>query len=228
MSALKAAILAAVLVLGVVAVACAGGEQSPPAAGLDSIGLGDGEASPGGGAMGLLSYTVPCYVAQGGRRIVASSGCTVQVSNNGIMSFDNGSSATFASGAAASFASGSSASYASGSTLSVDTSLTLGGNSRIVGHTTYATAAPAVAVTGTALAPGAALQPVSMATAGTVPLTIPNAGRHICIWNTGSQAVTIADAGNQVLAGNFALGQYDVLCGFSDGTRFIETTRSNN
>lgn len=98
----------------------------------------------------------------------------------------------------------------------------------LVGHLRAATAAPAALVTGTALAPGALLQPVSMATAGTVPLTIPTAGRIICVWNTGSQGVTIADSGNQVLAGNVTLGQYDTLCGVSDGTRFLEIMRSNN
>lgn len=92
----------------------------------------------------------------------------------------------------------------------------------------FATGAPMAAVTGTVIAPSAVLHPVSMATAGTVPLTIPSAGRITCFWNTGSQGVTVADTGNQVLAGNFTLGQYDVLCGISDGTRFIEITRTNN
>lgn len=92
----------------------------------------------------------------------------------------------------------------------------------------FATGAPMVAVTGTVIAPSAVLHPVSIATAGTVPLTIPSAGRVVCVWNTGTQGVTIADTGNQVLAGNFTLGQYDVLCGISDGTRFIEISRTNN
>lgn len=92
----------------------------------------------------------------------------------------------------------------------------------------FSTGSPITAVTGTVIAPSAVLQPVSIATAGTVPLTIPGAGQYVCFWNTGSQALTVADTGNQILAGNFAMGQYDVLCGFSDGTRFIERSRSNN
>ena len=91
-----------------------------------------------------------------------------------------------------------------------------------------ATAAPLVGVASTEVAPTGLLQPVSMATAGTVPITIPPAGSVICIWNTGSEVVTIADTGNQVLTASAALGQYDVLCGISDGTRFIETSRANN
>lgn len=106
--------------------------------------------------------------------------------------------------------------------------LTLSGGLTAGGAVIYGTATPATVVTGTALAPGALLNPIAIATAGTVPLTIPAAGRYVCVWNTGSQAVTIADTGNQVMAGNFAMGQYDVLCGISDGTRFIEISRSNN
>lgn len=117
----------------------------------------------------------------------------------------------------------------SGCTIEVDSGGMMSFDGGIIkGHHILGTATPATVVSGTALAPGAARQPVSIATAGTVPLTIPSAGVTVCIWNTGSQAVTIADSGNQVLAGNFAMGQYDVLCGFSDGTRFIEINRSNN
>lgn len=164
--------------------ACSG--QKPNDVPLSPFGL---PTESTGGARGLLSYSVPCYVAQGGANIVAASGCTVSVESGGLLSFSGGA---------------------------------------IHGHTIYGTATPATVVTGTALAPGAFVQPITIATAGTVPLTIPSAGVRVCIHNTGSQAVTIADTGNQVLASNFAMGQYDVLCGFSDGTRFIETSRSNN
>lgn len=95
-------------------------------------------------------------------------------------------------------------------------------------HLKFGTAAPAAVVTGTAVAPAAVLQPITMATAGTVPITVPSAGRVVCMWNTGTQGVTVADNSTQQLAGAMTLGQYDVLCGISDGTRFIEITRSNN
>jgi len=179
------AALAAVFALaGMLAiVACEGASAPRSPFGLPT------EVPAAGGALGALSYAVPCYVAQGGASVVAASGCTVSIQSGGKLSFSGGA---------------------------------------IMGHTLYGTATPATVVTGTALAPGAFVQPITIATAGTVPLTIPSAGVRVCIHNTGSQAVTIADTGNQVLAGNFALGQYDVLCGFSDGTRFIETSRSNN
>jgi hypothetical protein len=38
----------------------------------------------------------------------------------------------------------------------------------------------------------------------------------------------IQDTGNQVLAGDLTLGQYDVLILWFDGTRWVEISRSNN
>lgn len=93
------------------------------------------------------------------------------------------------------------------------------------------TAAALTGVASTPIAPTGLLQPVAMATAGQVPITIPAAGRIVCIYNTGSQAVSIDDTTTQVLNSGgtpIALGQYDVLCGFSDGTRFIQFATSNN
>ena len=184
-STVAAAVFFAALCVPLVLVACTGGASAPPtpAPGGAPFGL-----PPGGQVQGLL-YSVPCYTAQGGASVVASSGCTISI-DGGVLEFTT--------------------------------------SGELEGHVIYATSTPATVVTGTALAPGAVMQPISIATAGTVPLTIPSAGVQFCVWNTGSQAVTIADSGNQVLAGNFAMGQYDVLCMFSDGTRLIERSRSNN
>lgn len=103
-----------------------------------------------------------------------------------------------------------------------------GGIELLKGPIVFGTSVPLAGVASTAVAPVGRLQPVSMATAGTVPITIPPAGQIVCIWNTGSQTVTIADTGNQILTASAALGQYDVLCGLSDGTRFIEISRADN
>lgn len=103
-----------------------------------------------------------------------------------------------------------------------------GGIQLLGGPIAVGTSVPLAGVASTAIAPVGLLQPVSMATAGTVPITIPSAGQMTCIWNTGTEVVTIADTGNQVLSASAALGQYDSLCGVSDGTRFIEVSRSNN
>ena len=91
------------------------------------------------------------------------------------------------------------------------------------------TAATSVTVTdGVAFAISGAWQPISAAGAVTPTITIPAAGVFVCIMNTAAQNVLIQDAGNQVLTADAILNQYDVLCGYSDGTRFIEVSRANN
>jgi hypothetical protein len=261
----KALILAATLVSLAVLAACAG--ASAPAKTDTTGGLGLPSA-PGGAQRGLLSYAVPCYIAQGGANIVAADGCTITVQDGGALALESGASVTgvitndldgaqlildpggntkiqatanyqpiltlggtpTAAALTIQDVSGTPPAVIRGGAGGVDITglLSANGGLALVGHLKAATAVPAAVVTGTALAPGALLQPVSMATAGTVPITVPAAGRIVCLWNTGSQAVTFADNSTQQLAGSFAMGQYDVICGISDGTRFIEITRSNN
>jgi len=84
------------------------------------------------------------------------------------------------------------------------------------------------ATNGAAFAPLAVFQPLTAAGTVTPTITIPAAGRVVCLYNTSAQTINIADTGNQVLAGAWAAGQYDTLCVYSDGTRAIEIFRSNN
>lgn len=81
---------------------------------------------------------------------------------------------------------------------------------------------------GGAIVPTGAVQVLASSGTVTPTITIPAAGKSVCFYNRSSTTINFADTGNQVLAGAFAMGQYDVLCGWSDGTRFIETKRSNN
>lgn len=227
--------------------------KSPTGKPAAPLGLPSG---PGpGGAQGLLSYSVPCYMAQGGASIVVGSGCTLDATNGTIL----GATANDLNGAALVLDPGgtskiqATADYqaiitlggtptaaaltlndSAGTPVAVfrggagGTILNASGGLALNGPIAIATSAPLAGVASTAVAPVGLLQPVSMATAGTVPITIPPAGQYVCITNTGSEVVTIADTGNQILTGSAALGQYDVLCGWSDGTRFIETSRANN
>lgn len=98
-----------------------------------------------------------------------------------------------------------------------------------VGTLLKLTAATSVTVTnGVAFAISSAWQPITAAGTVTPTITIPAAGVRACIVNNSNQTVNIADSGNQILTAAFAMGQYDVLCGHSDGTRFIEISRANN
>lgn len=91
------------------------------------------------------------------------------------------------------------------------------------------TAQTAISVTnGAVITPTGALQVLESAGTVTPTLAIPNAGVTICLYNRTNTTINLADTGNQVLAGAFAMGQYDALCGWSDGTRFVELSRSNN
>lgn len=90
-----------------------------------------------------------------------------------------------------------------------------------------AAAAASIALT-TPFAPVRMIQPITAAGTAAPPITIPAAGSIVCVYNSGTAVITIADSGNQVLSAAADLGQYDFLCGFSDGTRFIEFARSNN
>ena len=91
------------------------------------------------------------------------------------------------------------------------------------------TAATSVTVTdGVAFAISGAWQPITAAGAVTPTITIPASGVFACIENTSAQNVLIQDTGNQILTADATLNQYDVLCGYSDGTRFIEVSRANN
>lgn len=232
--------LAAVAVALMAPAACR--QKAPERSGL---GLPTRSASR---AYGLLdsSYAVPCYIAQGGASIVVDTGCTLDATNGTLL----GATTNDLNGAALVLDPGGTSNLQA--TANFAPILTLGGTPTAASFTVKnsagtpvavirgsgelsalnalvaATAAPLAGVASTAVAPAGLLQPVSMATAGTVPITIPATGNIMCIWNTGSEVVTIADTGNQVLSASGALGQYDVLCGFSDGTRFIEFARSNN
>lgn len=91
------------------------------------------------------------------------------------------------------------------------------------------TAGGAVTVTnGAPFAITAAFQPITAAGPVTPTLTIPAAGVYACLYNTSANAIVIQDTGNQVFVSDWTAGQYDFLCGYSDGTRFIELNRANN
>lgn len=108
------------------------------------------------------------------------------------------------------------------------TSLSLSGNLTIAGLRQYPAATSATVTNGAAFAIVGSWQPITAAATVTPTITIPAAGVEACIENTSAQTINIADSSNQVLTAAFAMGQYDVLCGYSDGTRFIETSRANN
>jgi hypothetical protein len=165
---------------------------------------------------GSRSANTPCYLEQGGTGLVCGSG--------GGVTIGSGASLTVASGATETHAAAISAT----STLGVTGLTTLTGGAAISQTLTFPAMAATTVTNGAAFAISGTFQPITAAGAVTPTITIPAAGRYACIYNTSSNAILIQDTGNQVLTADATLGQYDVLCGYSDGTRFIETSRANN
>lgn len=88
---------------------------------------------------------------------------------------------------------------------------------------------PIAVVYQTPFAPTGFNQPIIAQTAtAVVSFTVPSAPGIYVITNVGGANITLDDAGNTVMAGDFAMGQYDAAWFYSDGTRMIELGRSNN
>lgn len=88
---------------------------------------------------------------------------------------------------------------------------------------------PIAVVYQTPFAPNGFNQPIIAQTAtAVVSFTVPSSPGIYVITNVGGANITLDDAGNTVMAGDFAMGQYDAAWFYSDGTRMIELGRSNN
>lgn len=59
-------------------------------------------------------------------------------------------------------------------------------------------------------------------------LAVTTAGRLALLWNSGAATVTITDTGTNKLAGNWTGGPSDTLLLWSDGTNWLELSRSDN
>lgn len=57
---------------------------------------------------------------------------------------------------------------------------------------------------------------------------VSTAGRVITLINVGAQTITLTDTGTLKLSGNAALGQYDSLVLISDGTNWIQVSKTDN
>lgn len=117
------------------------------------------------------------------------------------------------------------------STLDVDGTLTQADGDTIVADDLRITAQTGITVTDTAtFTPTGSYQPIGAA--GTVTPVLStgaaSAGDILTLINTTAQTINLADSGNIVLSAAAALGQYDVLILWFDGTRWIEISRSDN
>lgn len=79
------------------------------------------------------------------------------------------------------------------------------------------------------LTPAGTYQPISAAGAVSFnDITAGSAGDVLVLINTGANTITITDTGTIKLSGNAALGQYDSILLWSDGTNWIEVGQADN
>lgn len=116
--------------------------------------------------------------------------------------------------------------------LTLAQGLTVSDGNVVIADFAQATAQGALTVTdgGTITATGS-YQPLTAA--GAVGATLggcaaSNAGQVTTFINAGGQTITITDTGTTVLGGNAALGQYDTLVVWCDGTRQIQIAKADN
>lgn len=151
-----------------------------------------------------------CYRAQGGATWACGSGGTMQ--------FLSGSTLTVASGASVNFA-----------PLVTFSGISASGNLTVA---QFFVTPKVTAITVTQdgyITPTASLQAIQSAgTVGTASIAAMAEGTRLTIYNSVAQAITISDTSPLILAGNAVLNQYDSLSLVSDGTRWIETGRSDN
>jgi len=87
----------------------------------------------------------------------------------------------------------------------------------------------AISVTnGSAIAATGSYQPLTSGGTVTATITAGDAGRLLVLVNTSATTINIQDTGIQKLSAAAALGQYDALVLWSDGTNWIEISRSDN
>jgi hypothetical protein len=79
------------------------------------------------------------------------------------------------------------------------------------------------------LTPTGTYQPIASAgNIGTSSVAVLAAGTVVNIINTSNVTINFTDTGTLMLSGDAALGQYDTLTLWSDGTNMIEIAQTNN
>lgn len=79
------------------------------------------------------------------------------------------------------------------------------------------------------ITPTGMYQPLTAsAAAGTSSIAAAAAGTIVIFENLSTNTITLTDTGTLLLAGNAVLGQYDTLALISDGTNWIQVSKSDN
>ena len=120
-----------------------------------------------------------------------------------------------------------------GLTLAAALAVTAGGISITDGDMTVAddiivTAQTAITVTTAAFTPTGTYQRIQAAGTVTPTVNIGTAGQLLVLINVSAQTINIADSGTMMLNTAVALGQYDTLTLWCDGTNWLQIATANN
>jgi len=107
--------------------------------------------------------------------------------------------------------------------------VTLSDGDLVVADDLRVTAQTAISVTnGAVFTPTGTYQPIKSAGTVTPTVAVGTAGDLLVLINTSNTTINIADSGTMMLSSAVALGQYDSLTLWCDGTNWIEIATSNN
>ena len=107
--------------------------------------------------------------------------------------------------------------------------LTVSDGDVVVADDLRVAAQTAITVTnGNAFTPTGTYQPIQAGSEVTPTVTIGTAGDVVVLINTSANTINIADSGTMKLASAVALGQYDTLTLWCDGTNWLQIATANN
>ncbi len=120
--------------------------------------------------------------------------------------------------------------FGSDGSLTTAKGITISDGDLVVADDLRVTAQTSITVTnGAAFTPTGTYQNITTASEVTPTITAgATAGDLLILINTSAQTINVADSGTAKLSAAWAAGQYDVLVLWSDGTNWIEISRSNN
>lgn len=116
-----------------------------------------------------------------------------------------------------------------GAVTHVSGGLTLSDGDAVVADDLRVSAQTSITVTnGNPFTPTGTYQPITAAGEVTPTVAIGTAGDVVVLINTSAQTINIADSGTMMLNTAVALGQYDVLVLWCDGTNWLQIATANN
>ena len=175
------------------------------------------------------------YIEQGCDKFIVADGGEIEVLSGGTLDVQSGATADFnaaidMNSSAINDIGAAGTDFGADGSLTTAKGITISDGDLVVADWVRATAQTAITVTnGAAFTPTGTYQ--AIVAAGEVTPTITAGatdGNWLVLSNASAQTINVADSGTAKLSAAWAGGQYDVLVLRSDGTNWIEISRSNN